>query len=142
MSVLSYGGISVDPPLVLAPMAGITDRQFRLVLRRIGGVGLVTMEFISSEALVRNNKRARSLMRYAEEERPISIQIYGRDPVHMAEAAKVVEEIGADVCDINMGCPANKILQGCSGCAVPLLTRSRWRASPTTPRPLQRDHAG
>ncbi len=69
--------IAIDPPLVLAPMAGITDRQFRLVLRRIGGVGLVTMEFISSEALVRDNKRTRALMHYAEEERPISIQIYG-----------------------------------------------------------------
>jgi len=118
MSVLRFGAINVDPPLVLAPMAGITDRQFRLVLRRIGGVGLVTMEFISSEALVRKNKRARALMRYAEEERPISIQIYGRDPAHMAEAARVVEAIGADICDINMGCPANKILQGCSGCAL------------------------
>jgi nifR3 family TIM-barrel protein len=118
VSVLRFGPISVDPPLVLAPMAGITDRQFRLVLRRIGGVGLVTMEFISSEALVRKNKRARLLMRYAEEERPISIQIYGRDSAHMAEAARVVESIGADICDINMGCPANKILQGCSGCAL------------------------
>jgi len=118
MTVLRYGRISVDPPIVLAPMAGITDRQFRLVLRRIGGVGLVTMEFISSEALFRKNKRARLLMRYAEEERPISIQIYGRDPARMAEAARVVEEIGADICDINMGCPANKILNGCSGCAL------------------------
>ena len=118
MSVLRYGAIQIDPPIVLAPMAGITDRQFRLVLRRIGGVGLVTMEFISSEALVRKNKRARLLMRYAEEERPISIQIYGRDAAHMAEAARIVEEIGADICDINMGCPANKILKGCSGCAL------------------------
>jgi nifR3 family TIM-barrel protein len=116
--MLRYGGISVDTPLVLAPMAGITDRQFRLILRRIGGVGLVTMEFISSEALARNNKRARLLMRYEEEERPISIQIYGRDPARMADAARIVEEIGADICDINMGCPANKILQGCSGCAL------------------------
>jgi nifR3 family TIM-barrel protein len=116
--MLRYGPIRIDPPTVLAPMAGITDRQFRLVLRRIGGVGLVTMEFISSEALVRKNKRTRLLMRYAEEERPISIQIYGRDPGHMAEAARVVESIGADICDINMGCPANKILKGCSGCAL------------------------
>ena len=116
--MLRYGPIRIDPPTVLAPMAGITDRQFRLVLRRIGGVGLVTMEFISSEALVRKNKRTRLLMRYAEEERPISIQIYGRDPEHMAEAARVVESIGADICDINMGCPANKILKGCSGCAL------------------------
>jgi len=116
--MLRYGPIRIDPPTVLAPMAGITDRQFRLVLRRIGGVGLVTMEFISSEALVRKNKRTRLLMRYAEEERPISIQIYGRDPEHMAEAARVVQSIGADICDINMGCPANKILKGCSGCAL------------------------
>jgi tRNA-dihydrouridine synthase B len=118
MSVLRYGPVAVDPPIVLAPMAGITDRQFRLVLRRLGGVGLVTMEFISSEALVRKNKRARKLMQFAEEERPISIQIYGRDAEHMAEAARIVEEIGADICDINMGCPANKILKGCSGCAL------------------------
>jgi tRNA-dihydrouridine synthase B len=118
MTMLRYGGITIDPPLVLAPMAGITDRQFRLVLRRIGGVGLVTMEFISSEALARNNKRARALMRYAEEERPISIQIYGRDPGRMADAARIVEGTGAEICDINMGCPANKILQGCSGCAL------------------------
>jgi tRNA-dihydrouridine synthase B len=116
--VLRYGNVAIDPPLVLAPMAGITDRQFRLVLRRIGGVGLVTMEFISSEALVRKNKRTRALMQYAEEERPISIQIYGRDPANMAEAARVVEMIGAEICDINMGCPANKILKGCSGCAL------------------------
>jgi len=116
--MLRYGPIRIDPPTVLAPMAGITDRQFRLVLRRMGGVGLVTMEFISSEALVRKNKRTRALMRYAEEERPISIQIYGRDPEHMAEAARVVQSIGADICDINMGCPANKILKGCSGCAL------------------------
>jgi len=54
--MLQYGTVTVDPPLVLAPMAGITDRQFRLILRRIGGVGLVTMEFISSEALTRGNR--------------------------------------------------------------------------------------
>lgn len=112
------GAISVDPPLVLAPMAGITDRQFRLILRRIGGVGLVTMEFISSEAVVRGNKRTRRLMHYVEEERPISIQIYGSRPEAMVAAARLVEETGADACDINMGCPANKILKGCSGCSL------------------------
>ena len=116
--MLRYGAVTIEPNTVLAPMAGITDRQFRLVLRRIGGVGLVTMEFISSEALVRKSKRARALMQYAEEERPISIQIYGRHAGNMADAARVVEMIGADICDINMGCPANKILKGCSGCAL------------------------
>lgn len=115
---LRLGSLVIDPPLVLAPMAGITDRQFRLILRRVGGVGLVTMEFISSEALTRGNPRTRKMMMYAEEERPISIQIYGSDPARMAEAARVVEAIGADVCDINMGCPANKVLKGCAGCAL------------------------
>jgi tRNA-dihydrouridine synthase B len=116
--MLRIGSVQVDPPLVLAPMAGITDRQFRLVLRRIGGVGLVTMEFVSSEAIVRGNERTRRMMHYVEEERPISIQIYGSRPEAMAEAARLVEEVGADACDINMGCPANKILRGCSGCSL------------------------
>jgi nifR3 family TIM-barrel protein len=116
--VLRFGSLALETPLVLAPMAGITDPQFRLILRRIGGVGLVTMEFISSEAIVRGNKRTRRLMRYVPEERPISIQIYGSRPEAMAEAATLVAEIGADACDINMGCPANKVLQGCSGCAL------------------------
>jgi nifR3 family TIM-barrel protein len=116
--MLSYGPLRIDPPLVLAPMAGVTDRQFRLVLRRVGGVGLVTMEFISSEALTRGNERTLRLMHYCEEERPISIQIYGSDPARMAEAARIVESIGADACDINMGCPANKVLKGCAGCSL------------------------
>ncbi len=116
--MLNYGPIKIDPPLVLAPMAGVTDRQFRLILRRVGGVGLVTMEFISSEALVRHNERTLRMMHYCEEERPISIQIYGSDAHRMAEAARIVESIGADICDVNMGCPANKILKGCAGCAL------------------------
>jgi len=116
--MLSYGSISVDPPLVLAPMAGVTDRQFRLILRRVGGVGLVTMEFVSSEALTRGSRRTVKMMDFCEEERPLSIQIYGSNPARMAEAARVVESIGADVCDINMGCPANKVLKGCAGCAL------------------------
>lgn len=115
---MRYGSIELVTPTVLAPMAGVTDRQFRLVLRRVGGVGLVTMEFISSEALTRGNKRTLQLMHYCEEERPLSIQIYGSNPGRMAEAARVVEAIGADICDINMGCPANKVLKGCSGCAL------------------------
>jgi tRNA-dihydrouridine synthase len=116
--MLAYRTVPVDPPLVLAPMAGITDRQFRLILRRVGGVGLVTMEFLSSEALVRQNRRALRLLHYEEEERPISIQIYGSDPGRMADAARMVEDIGADVCDVNMGCPANKVLKGCAGCSL------------------------
>ena len=116
--MLRLGPVSVDPPLVLAPMAGVTDRDFRLIVRRIGGVGLVTMEFIASKALVRGIRRTLDLMHFAQEERPISIQIYGSDPDTMAEAARQVEATGADLCDVNMGCPANKVLKGCAGCAL------------------------
>jgi nifR3 family TIM-barrel protein len=107
-----------DPPLILAPMAGITDRYFRRILRQVGGVGLVTMEFVSSEGLHRGNKRTRRLLEFDPAERPLSIQIYGSRPEPMAEAARLVEELGADVCDINMGCPANKVLKGCAGAAL------------------------
>jgi nifR3 family TIM-barrel protein len=116
--MLRLGSVPVDPPLVLAPMAGVTDRDFRLIVRRIGGVGLVTMEFIASKALVRGVRRTLDLMHFVEEERPLSIQIYGSEPETMAEAARQVEAMGADVCDINMGCPANKVLKGCAGCAL------------------------
>ena len=116
--MLHYGPVAIDPPTILAPMAGVTDRQFRLILRRVGGVGLVTMEFLSSEALTRGNERTLEMMQFSDEERPISIQIYGSDPDRMAEAARTVEAGGAEICDINMGCPANKVLKGCSGCGL------------------------
>jgi tRNA-dihydrouridine synthase B len=116
--VLKYGPVPVDPPLVLAPMAGITDRHYRAVIRQVGGVGLVSMEFISSEGITRGNERTLNMMAFAREERPLAIQIYGSRAEAMAEAATLVEEIGADVCDINMGCPANKILKGCAGAAL------------------------
>ena len=116
--MLKLGPVAVDPPLFLAPMAGVTDRDFRLIVRRIGGVGVVAMEFISSKAIVHGNKKTRELMFFSDEERPLAIQIYGSDAATMAEAARVVEELGADVCDINMGCPANKVLKGCAGAAL------------------------
>jgi tRNA-dihydrouridine synthase B len=112
------GALSFDSPLVLAPMAGVTDRDFRLIVRRIGGVGLVTMEFIQSRALAKGIAKTLDLMQFVDEERPISIQIYGSDAATMQEAARRVEAMGADVCDINMGCPANKVLAGCAGCAL------------------------
>ncbi len=116
--MLKLGPVRIDPPLVLAPMAGITDHVYRLMLRRIGGVGLVTMEFISSEAITRGQARQLRKMVFSDEERPLSIQIYGSDPERMAAAADIVEELSPDVCDINMGCPANKVLKGCAGAAL------------------------
>ncbi len=108
----------VDPPLILAPMAGVTDRDFRLIVRRIGGVGVVTMEFISSKNLLAGDRRTQRMMAFSEEERPLGIQIYGSDPATLAEAARIVDGLGVDLCDINMGCPANKVLAGCSGAAL------------------------
>jgi nifR3 family TIM-barrel protein len=116
--MLRFGPVPVDPPLILAPMAGITDHAYRLMLRQIGGVGLVTMEFISSEAITRGNARQLRKLLFSEQERPLSIQIYGSDPERMAAAAEIVEELRPDVCDINMGCPANKVLKGCAGAAL------------------------
>jgi tRNA-dihydrouridine synthase B len=116
--MVQVGSVRVDPPLWLAPMAGVTDRDFRLIVRRIGGVGVVSMEFISSRAIVSGNQKTRELMYFAGEERPLAIQIYGSDVATMREAALVVEELGPDICDINMGCPANKVLKGCAGAAL------------------------
>ena len=116
--MVQIGPVRLDTPLVLAPMAGITDHVYRLMLRRIGGVGLVTMEFISSEAITRGIARQVRKLVFSEEERPLSIQIYGSDTARMAAAADIVEELGPDVCDINMGCPANKVLKGCAGGAL------------------------
>jgi tRNA-dihydrouridine synthase B len=132
--------VVVDPPLFLAPMAGLTDCDFRLIVRRIGGVGLVAMEFISSKNLMQGDKRTRRLLAFSEEERPLAIQIYGSDAQTMADAARVVEDLGADVCDINMGCPANKVLKGCAGAALMgqprLAAEIVGRARKATTRPL------
>ena len=89
------------------------------------------MEFISSEAIARGNARQLRKMVFSDEERPLSIQIYGSDPERMAAAADIVEELAPDVCDINMGCPANKVLKGCAGAALmgdPPLAREIVRA--------------
>jgi tRNA-dihydrouridine synthase B len=116
--MLRIGNVAVDPPLILAPMAGITDTHFRTIIRKVGGVGLVSMEFISSESLTRGVERTLNMIAFEQEERPLAIQIYGSNAERMAAAADIVEEVGADVCDINMGCPANKILRGCAGAAL------------------------
>ncbi|HEX6203034.1 MAG TPA: tRNA dihydrouridine synthase DusB [Thermoanaerobaculia bacterium] len=116
--MLRLGPLAVDPPLFLAPMAGVTDRDFRLIVRRIGGVGVVAMEFVSATMLLQGDRRLEPVMRFCDEERPLAIQVYGGDAASMAEAARIVEAIGADLVDVNMGCPANKVLRGCAGAAL------------------------
>ncbi len=137
--MLKIGNLVVDPPLFLAPMAGLTDRHFRLIVRRLGGVGVVSMEFVSARGIVEGERLAQQIMTFTQEERPLAIQIYGSDPDTMAKAARIVEASGADLCDINLGCPANKVLKGCRGAALmgdlPLAERilSKVRAAITMP---------
>ena len=99
-------------------MAGMTDTAFRRLVKRKGGCGLVVTEMVSSEGLVRGIDRTLEYAEYTEEERPVSIQIFGGDPRVMADAAQVVEGMGADVIDINMGCPVPKIAKHNAGCSL------------------------
>jgi tRNA-dihydrouridine synthase B len=99
-------------------MAGMTDTAFRRLVKRHGGCGLVVSEMVSSEGLVRGIDRTLEYAEYTEEERPVSIQIFGGDPERMAEAARVVEGMGADIVDVNMGCPVPKIAKHHAGCSL------------------------
>jgi len=115
---MKIGTIDVSPPFALAPMAGMTDTAFRRLVKRKGGCGLVVTEMVSSEGLVRGIGRTLEYAEYTEEERPVSIQIFGGDPEKMAAAAQVVEGMGADIVDVNMGCPVHKISKHNAGCSL------------------------
>jgi tRNA-dihydrouridine synthase B len=115
---MKIGNITLDSPFVVAPMAGMTDTAFRRLVKRHGGCGLVVSEMVSSEGLVRGIDRTLEYAEYTEEERPVSIQIFGGDPEKMAAAAQVVEAMGADIVDVNMGCPVPKIAKHHAGCSL------------------------
>ena len=115
---VDIGSVSLDSPFALAPMAGMTDTAFRRLVKRGGGCGLVVTEMVSSEGLVRGIDRTLEYAEYTEEERPVSIQIFGGDPGKMAAAAEIVEGMGADIVDVNMGCPVPKIAKHHAGCSL------------------------
>ena len=115
---MKIGSIGLTHPVALAPMAGMTDTAFRRLVKRKGGCGLVVTEMVSSEGLVRGIDRTLEYAEYTEEERPVSIQIFGGDPKVMADAAQIVEGMGADIVDINMGCPVPKIAKHNAGCSL------------------------
>jgi tRNA-dihydrouridine synthase B len=110
--------VTLAEPFALAPMAGMTDTAFRRLVKRRGGCGLVVSEMVSSEGLVRGIDRTLEYAEYTEEERPVSIQIFGGDPEKMAHAAQIVEGMGADIVDVNMGCPVPKIAKHNAGCSL------------------------
>lgn len=115
---MKIGTVNVAPSFALAPMAGMTDTAFRRLVKRRGGCGLVVTEMVSSEGLVRGIDRTLEYAEYTEEERPVSIQIFGGDPEKMAAAAQIVEGMGADIVDVNMGCPVAKIAKHNAGCSL------------------------
>jgi len=115
---MRIGNVALSSPFVVAPMAGMTDTAFRRLVKRHGGCGLVVTEMVSSEGLVRGIDRTLEYAEYTEEERPVSIQIFGGDPQKMAAAAQVVEGMGADIVDVNMGCPVPKIARHSAGCSL------------------------
>ena len=115
---MKIGAIDLSPPFALAPMAGMTDTAFRRLVKRKGGCGLVVTEMVSSEGLVRGIDRTLEYAEYTEEERPVSIQVFGGNPDTMAAAAQIVEGMGADIVDVNMGCPVPKIAKHNAGCSL------------------------
>src|ERR1700754_2482695 len=115
---MKIGDVTLSSPHVVAPMAGMTDSAFRRLVKRHGGCGLVVTEMVSSEGLVRGIDRTLEYAEYTEEERPVSIQIFGGDPDKMAAAAQIVEGMGADIVDVNMGCPVPKIAKHNAGCSL------------------------
>jgi tRNA-dihydrouridine synthase B len=115
---MKIGAVELPSPLAIAPMAGMTDTAFRRLVKRHGGCGLVVTEMVSAEGLVRGIDRTLEYAEYTEEERPISIQIFGGDPDKMAAAAQMVEGMGADIVDVNMGCPVPKIAIHNAGCSL------------------------
>ena len=115
---MKVGSLELPSPFVVAPMAGMTDTAFRRLVKRHGGCGLVVTEMVSSEGLVRGIDRTLEYAEYTEEERPISIQIFGGDPSKMAQAARIVRDMGADIVDVNMGCPVPKIAKHNAGCSL------------------------
>ena len=125
------GPLRIDPPTALAPMEGITDRPFRTLIRSLGGCGLTVTEFIRSDHLAKHDKRAWATAELDPAEHPVSIQIYGRSPELMARAAVQCQEIGADIVDLNLGCPSKRVTGGCSGSALmrePELARQMFEA--------------
>lgn len=111
---LKIGNVELDNNVLLAPMAGVTDLSYRKICKKYGNPGLVCTEMISSKGLYYNDKKTEQFLNLQEEKRPIAIQIFGNDPEVMGQAAKIVERY-ADIIDINMGCPAPKVVKNGDG---------------------------
>lgn len=112
--MVRIGNVVLENPLIMAPMAGLTNLPLRLMARRHGAAMVVT-EMISAAGLSRNDPKTLTYLHSSPEERPLAVQIFGSDPAAMAESARIAESMGADMVDVNMGCPARKVLRGGAG---------------------------
>lgn len=117
MKPLQIGNLCIDRPVILAPMAGVTDLPFR-VLCREQGCGMVCTEMVSAKAITYKNKNTFLLMETVPQERPVSLQLFGSDPDIMAEAARMIADRDFDVLDVNMGCPVPKVVNNGEGSAL------------------------
>src|SRR3989441_1913052 len=116
---LSIGPVKIAPATVLAPMAGVTDTVFRRFIRNLGGCGLIMTEFTSSHGVSASTGRKKptktlKYLAFEPEEHPISAQLFGADPAVMADAARICQDLGFDILDINFGCPVSKVTK-CNG---------------------------
>ncbi len=108
------GGVTLSPATVLAPMSGITDTVFRRFIRNLGGCGLIMTEFTSADGVLRDKKVRGRYLHFYDDEHPISAQLFGSDPRVLSDAARLVEDLGFDLVDLNLGCPAKKVVK-CNG---------------------------
>ena len=114
---INIGPVQIKDPVILAPMSGVTDLPFRRLVAR-HGAGLVVSEMIASEAMIRETRRSMQMASKSDEERPMAVQLAGCEPHVMAKAAKLNEDMGAEIIDINMGCPVKKVVNGEAGSAL------------------------
>jgi tRNA-dihydrouridine synthase B len=115
---MRLGSLIVPSRFWLAPLAGYTTWAFRLAVRELGGLGLATTDLINARALLRSSRRTCELLSTTPADRPLAVQLYGAEPAEMAEAARWLQNYGASVVDINMGCPVHKVVRGGGGSAM------------------------
>jgi tRNA-dihydrouridine synthase B len=113
-TALKIGNVEIAPATVLAPMAGVTDTVFRRFIKNLGGCGLIMTEFTSADGVLRDQRVRGRYLHFYEDEHPISAQLFGSSPKVLADAARLVEDLGFDLVDLNLGCPAKKVVK-CNG---------------------------
>ena len=110
----TIGNVPLAPATVLAPMAGVTDTVFRRFIKNLGGCGLIMTEFTSADGVLRDQRVRGRYLHFYEDEHPVSAQLFGSSPSVLADAARLVEDLGFDLVDLNLGCPAKKVVK-CNG---------------------------